>query len=56
VVAVIIGEKTSLNEVHLFTTNNIKYSAGFYWDILSIYREIVEGLQKAQKGFWLELF
>ena len=51
VVAVIKDEKITLNEVHRFITHSTKYSSGFYWDILAIYEEIVEGLRNAQKCF-----
>jgi len=51
VVAVLKDKKIILNEVHRFTTHNIKYPGGFHWDILAIYKEIVEGLRKANKEF-----
>jgi rhamnulokinase len=49
VVAILKEKKITLNEVHRFTTHNIRYAKGFHWNILSIYEEIIEGLRKAQK-------
>ena len=43
--------RITLHEVHRFTTHNIKYTNNFVWDILAIYREIIEGLTKAQQLF-----
>jgi rhamnulokinase len=43
--------KMDLIEVHRFTTHNIRYSKGFHWDILAIYKEILEGLSRAVKLF-----
>jgi rhamnulokinase len=51
VVAVLNEEKVILNEVHRFTTHNIKYQNGFHWDVLAIYQELIEGLRKAKKEF-----
>ncbi len=44
-------EKIILHEVHRFITPSIKYDYGFYWDILEIYEQILEGLKKARKEF-----
>ena len=46
--------KVTLHEVHRFTTHNIRYENGFYWDILAIYQEIIKGLTNAQKEFGSE--
>jgi sugar (pentulose or hexulose) kinase len=51
VVAKLKENKISLHEVHRFTTHSINYENGFYWDILAIYEEIIEGLIKARKAF-----
>ncbi len=51
VVATLKNHKIELNEVHRFPTHNIKNHNGFYWDILAIYAELIEGLSKAQKSF-----
>jgi len=51
VVSILKDQKITLNEVHRFTTHNIRYEGGFHWDILAIYEEIIEGLKKAQKAF-----
>jgi sugar (pentulose or hexulose) kinase len=51
VAAVLKDQKITLHEVHRFTTHNIKYDGGYYWDILAIYEEIIEGLKNAQKAF-----
>ncbi|MEW6193804.1 MAG: rhamnulokinase family protein [Bacteroidota bacterium] len=51
VVAILKNQKIELKEVHRFTTYNIKNHNGFYWDILAIYGELIEGLSKAQKSF-----
>jgi len=51
IVASLRDEKLALEEVHRFTTHNVRYDAGFHWDILAIVREIVEGLSKAAKAF-----
>lgn len=51
VVANLKGNKISLHEVHRFTTHSIRYENGFYWDILAIYKEIIEGLTKARKAY-----
>ncbi len=57
VVAILYGNdlfganKITLHEVHRFTTHNIRYENGFYWDILAIYQEIIQGLTFAQKEF-----
>lgn len=50
-VGVYQDKKINLNEVHRFTTHNIQYSKGFHWDILGIYKELIEGLTKAVKLF-----
>lgn len=51
IVAILKNDKIILNEVHRFTTHNVKYENGFHWDILAIYEDIVEGLRKAYKTF-----
>jgi rhamnulokinase len=51
VVGILEDEKIVLHEVHRFPTHNIKYANGFYWDVLAIYNEIVQGLINAQKMF-----
>ncbi|MEG8947000.1 rhamnulokinase [Rosettibacter firmus] len=50
-VGVLANEKLSLHEIHRFETPNIKLNNGFHWDILAIYKEILEGLKKAKKYF-----
>lgn len=50
-VGILKEEKIELHEVHRFTTYSIKYEGGFFWDILAIYQEIIDGLKKAQKSF-----
>jgi rhamnulokinase len=51
IVANLIENKITLHEVHRFTSHSIKYENGFYWDILAIYKEIIEGLTKARKAY-----
>jgi len=51
IVATLKDQKIVLNEVHRFTTHNVKYNKGFHWDILAIYEEIITGLSKACKAF-----
>jgi rhamnulokinase len=51
IVALLRDQRLTLEEVHRFTTHNVRYDAGFHWDILAIVREIVEGLSKAAKAF-----
>ena len=51
IVATIADGRITLEEVHRFPTHNVRYAAGFHWDILAIVREIVEGLTKARKAF-----
>lgn len=50
-VATLKDQKVTLEDVHRFTTHNVRYDRGFHWDILAIVREIVEGLTKARKAF-----
>jgi rhamnulokinase len=54
VVAKLNENKITLHEVHRFTTHNVKYEKGFFWDILAIYKEIIVGLTNAQKAFGSE--
>lgn len=51
VVGVLTNQKLTLNEVYRFTTHNIQYQNGFYWDILAIFQEMIEGLRRAKKAF-----
>lgn len=51
VVALLSDNKLEYHEVHRFSTYNIKYEKGFYWDILAIYKEIITGLTNAQKAY-----
>lgn len=51
IVAVLDNNKIHLEEVHRFTTHNIKYDSALVWDILSIYKELIIGLTNAQKKF-----
>ena len=51
VVAKLNENKITLNEVHRFTTKTIKYENGFYWDILAIFKEILEGLTLARNNY-----
>jgi len=51
IVARLKDRKLVLDEVHRFPTHNMKYENGFHWDILAIYKEIVEGLTSARKAF-----
>lgn len=55
IVAVLSNNKITLNEVHRFATTCIQYENGFYWDVLAIYQEIIEGLIKAKKEFGPDL-
>jgi len=50
-VAVFKDNKITLTEVHRFVTHNVKYSGGFHWDILAIYKEIIEGISNAVKKY-----
>ena len=54
VVAMLNVNKITLHEVHRFTTHTFKYKNGFHWDILSIYKELIIGLNNAQKRFGSE--
>ena len=51
VVGVLKDQNLELHEVYRFTTHNIQYQNGFYWDILAIFQELVEGLRRAKKKF-----
>ena len=51
IVATLQESQLTLEEVHRFTTHNVRYDRGFHWDILAIVGEIVEGLTKARKAF-----
>ena len=51
VVGVFKDQNLELHEVYRFTTHNIQYQNGFYWDILAIFQELVEGLRRAKKKF-----
>ena len=51
VVAVLKDNVIALDEVHRFVTHNVKYDYGFYWDVLAIYKEFIEGLKKAAREF-----
>lgn len=51
IVGLLNEEKVVLHEVHRFKTHSIKYENGFFWDILAIYEEIIEGLKRANKTF-----
>lgn len=43
--------KITLDEVHRFTTHNVRTRTGFHWDVLAIFEEIIEGLKKARTSF-----
>jgi rhamnulokinase len=51
IVATLRDGRLTLDEVHRFTTHNVRHGEGFHWDILAIVGEIVEGLTKAGKAF-----
>ena len=51
IVATLRDGLLTLDEVHRFTTHNVRYGGGFHWDVLAIVEEIVEGLAKAGKAF-----
>ena len=51
IVAILKNQKIKLHEVHRFTTHNINYFAGFHWDILAIFEDMVTGLKKAHESF-----
>jgi rhamnulokinase len=51
IVGVLTDNRLNLNEIHRFPTKNIKYAAGFYWDILAIHEEILKGLTLACERF-----
>jgi len=51
VVSVLSNNKITLHEVHRFTTHNVQYEGGFYWDILAIYKELITGLTNACRQF-----
>jgi rhamnulokinase len=41
------GERVALEEIHRFPNEPVQLIDGLYWDVLSIFREIKEGLAKA---------
>ena len=41
------GERVTLEEVHRFPTTPVKLSHGLHWDVLRIFAEMKEGLEKA---------
>ncbi|MCL5268479.1 MAG: rhamnulokinase [Bacteroidetes bacterium] len=51
IVATVRDQRVRLKEVHRFTTHSVRYEKGFYWDILGIYQEILEGLVQAGNAF-----
>ncbi len=51
VVAALVDGKIALDEVHRFTTHNLRNETGFHWDVQAIFDEIVEGLRKARNTF-----
>ncbi len=51
VVATFREGKLTLDEVHRFVTHNVRSETGFFWDVLAIREEIVEGLSRAQRAF-----
>ncbi|MDE6757186.1 MAG: hypothetical protein K2J66_08605, partial [Muribaculaceae bacterium] len=48
IAGIIDGDKTlRLVEVHRFTNRQVRCGGRLYWDFLSLYAEMVEGLRKA---------
>ena len=41
------GNVLRLEEVHRFTNRQVRCGGRLYWDFLSLYAEMVEGLRKA---------
>lgn len=45
------GEQLKLEELHRFPTPSVKLGPYWHWDVLSLYRDIVEGLRKAGQRY-----
>lgn len=45
------GKQLKLEELHRFPTPSVKLGRYWHWDVLSLYREIVEGLRKAGQRY-----
>src|SRR3712207_4322594 len=41
------GEQVTLEEMHRFPNEPVQLVDGLYWDVLSIFREVKQGLAKA---------
>ena len=49
------GELVTLEEIHRFPNEPVQLVNGLYWDVLSIFREVKQGLAKAAaEAGWLE--
>ncbi len=51
VVGILKNKQFELTEVHRFATPFVHYNGHYYWDVLAIYQELLQGLTQAQKKF-----